>query len=279
MSKIIGIILALLASMHLGWAQQSFSLKSAEDQTPITYASISSEHNLVTTSDSLGKFSIQQEDLHLPITIKALGYKTLDSFSLDTQSPIIFLEAQPVTLDEVVLRQQKKEHTYKVGKVKNGDIGIVCRIQNNTIAQVAKVIKNEFNQATWIDQVKFKTLCTANHRIISIVLYAVNKHGQPGRILHTEKIIAQLKKGHHTYTIDLKHVQISFPESGVFVALNYLFLEQNKAYSKTNPSWYHYEPSIDAKSVDHYTDSWYKLKQHWQKSKTYSLNMQLILSD
>tara|TARA_B100000378_G_C18052572_1_gene413610 strand:+ start:2523 stop:3359 length:837 start_codon:yes stop_codon:yes gene_type:complete len=260
-------------------SQQSFTLKSAEDQTSIAYASISSEHTLLTTSDSLGKFTIQQEDLHLPITIKALGYKTLDSFSLDTKSPVIFLEAQAVTLDEVVLQQQKKEHTYKVGKVKNGDIGIVCRLQNNTIAQVAKVVKNEFSKATWIDQVKFKTLCTAENRIISLVLYAVNEQGQPGRILHTEKIIAQLKKGHHTYEIDLKHLQIPFPENGVFVALNYLFLEQNKAYSKTNPSWYHYEPSIDATSVDHYTDSWYKLKQHWQKSNTYSLNMQLILSD
>ena len=81
MTNLKWIILALLASMRLGWAQQSFSLKSAEDQTPITYASISSEHTLLTTSDSLGKFTIQQEDLHLPITIKALGYKNLDSFS------------------------------------------------------------------------------------------------------------------------------------------------------------------------------------------------------
>ena len=112
-----------------------------------------------------------------------------------------------------------------------------------------------------------------------MVLYTIDDQGQPDQILNTEKIIAQLKKGHHTYTIDVKHLQIPFPKNGVFVALNYLFLEQNKAYSKTNPAWYHYEPSIDATSVDHYTDSWYMQKQNWKQSETYSLSMQLILSD
>ncbi|TXI64543.1 MAG: hypothetical protein E6Q46_06820 [Flavobacterium sp.] len=190
------------------------------------------------------------------------------------------MEVQTIVLNEIFIsNQNSKKVTYKLGKVKNGDVGVVCTLENNTISQLAKFFQNKTEHTTLIDKVRFKVLCTDKNRVLSIIIYSVGSQGEPDEILNKQAIICNLKKGHNTYEVNLNQFNIDFPENGVFIALNYILIEQNKCFGKFNKDWYYYEPSIDAKSVANYTDSWYNLNGEWKKSEIYNISMELTLTN
>ncbi|MFD2697810.1 hypothetical protein ACFSQ0_07380 [Mesonia sediminis] len=272
------IFLFIVFYCNISQSQNLYTLKSSEDNSPIKYAYIYANNNILTSSDSLGIFKIKDKYLNSTIKIEALGYKTLDSVPIKNTSNIL-MEIKPITLSEVVLTQKKNSKKYKLGKAKNGNVGIVCTIQNNTISQVSKLFKKPTQNIVFLDKVKFKTLCSDKNRILSVFIYSVDNNGKPGRILNNEDIICNLKKGHNAFELDLSHLNITFPEKGVFIALNYIFLNQNKCFPNKNNNWYYYEPSIDAISVDNYTDSWYNINGLWKKSQTYSISMQLTVTN
>ncbi|SHJ19259.1 hypothetical protein SAMN04488096_11027 [Mesonia phycicola] len=272
------IILSFLFYYNLSQGQNVFCLKSSENNSPIKYAYIYVDNKITTYSDSLGIFKLNDNHLNSNIKIKALGYKTLDSLSLENRTKF-FMEVEPFTLDSVFITQKKHLKNYKLGLIKNGNVGIVCTAEHNKISQVSKLFLNEFDKITYLDKLEFKALCSDKNRIISIVVYSVGKNGKPNTILHNNNLICYLKKGHKKYEIDLSHLNIIFPKNGVFIALNYIFLDQNKSYTNKKHNWFYYEPSLDAIKVKDYTDSWYYINNVWEKSKIYSLSMQLILTD
>ena len=275
--KKIFLLISIMIYCH-SISQNQFTLKSSEDDTAIKYANIYTANKLISSSDSLGNFKIDNKFLSSIIKITALGYKTLDSVSLKDNSTI-FMETEAILLNEVVISNKISKIKHKLGKAKNGNIGIVCTLENNTISQVAKFFKKDTEYITYLEKIRFKTLCTEKNRILSIFIYSVSDKGDPDKIINREDIICNLKKGHNTYEIDLSQHNINFPENGIFVALNYLFIEQNKCYRNKDSEWYYYEPSIDAIEVNNYLDSWYNLNGIWKKSDTYSISMELTLTN
>ena len=109
---------------NISQSQNVYSLKSSEDNSPIKYANIYENNKILTSSDSLGIFKINDKYLNSTIKIKALGYKTIDSVSIKKTLNIV-MEVKPVTLNEVILTQKKEAEKFKLGKAKSGDIGIV----------------------------------------------------------------------------------------------------------------------------------------------------------
>jgi hypothetical protein len=259
-------------------SQNIFSLKSSDDGLPIKYAHIFVNNKVITSSDSLGNFIINNNHFNAVIKITAVGYKTLDSVKLNN-SLIVFMEVEPIVLNEIVVNNKNKKLKHKLGKLKSGDIGIVCTLENNTISQVAKFFENKFEDITFLDKIRLKAFCSDKDRLISILIYSVDVDGNPEKILNSESIICNLKKGHNTYEVNLNQFNIDFPENGVFIVLNYVFIEQNKCFRNKDKSWYFYEPSIDARRVNNYTDSWYNLNGDWKKSESYSVSMELFLAN
>jgi hypothetical protein len=259
-------------------SQNLYTLRSSDDNYPIKYANIYANNKMLTSSDSLGNFKINESYLNSIIKITALGYKTIDSVLLKNNFTIL-MEIEPIILNDVVVTNRKKLQKYKLGKAKSGNIGIVCTIENNTISQVSKLFEKKSQNITFLDKIKFKTLCTDKKRILSVFIYSVGANGEPDKILNDVDIICNLEKGHNTYEVNLSQLNITFPENGVFIALNYIFIEQNKCYRNKEFNWYFYEPSIDAISVNNYTDTWYNLNGLWKKSETYSISMELTLTD
>ena len=273
------VLLLIILYSTFSKSQNIFSLKSSDDDLPIKYAHIFANNKIISSSDSLGNFIINKNHLNSIIKITALGYKTLGSVNLNN-SQTVFMEVQPIVLNEIIIsNQNSKKVTYKLGKVKNGDVGVVCTLENNTISQVAKFFENKFEYITFLDKIKLKAFCSDKDRLISILIYSVGFDGKPEKILNSESIICNLKKGHNTYEVNLNQFNIDFPENGVFIALNYILIEQNKCFGKFNKDWYYYEPSIDAKSVANYTDSWYNLNGEWKKSEIYNISMELTLTN
>ena len=65
-----------------------------------------------------------------------------------------------------------------------------------------------------------------------IRIYAANKDGQPGQFLHDKIIKGIAKKGNQVTVIDLTHLNLTFPQNGIFIAIEWLIIEQNKYWNK-----------------------------------------------
>lgn len=271
------ILISLLFSWTCIHGQTNFYLKNKNTNEPVRYANIWNANRVITTSDSLGKFILEKDFQNLKLKITAVGFKTIDSIALNEKSEIV-LEEDFIKLDEIKILSKKNKQIFKLGELKNGDIG-VCAEKSKQIAQVGKYFKNELNETTFVKKIKFKTICSNNNRMITISLYSVDENGSPKEIVNNKNIVCNLKKGHNISDIDLSDLNISFPAEGIVVVVNYLFLEQNKEFGKTNKDWYFYEPSIDAKKTDSFVDTWYNTGDKWQKIEKYSLNFQLILTN
>lgn len=257
--------------------QIPITIKSKNSNQPVSYANIWKSNKIFTSSDSLGLFFLDENSLKSKLKISAVGYITKDSIIIK-ESNTIYLEEDIIELKEVSLSKKLGNKNLKLGKIKNGDVGIVSEMKKET-AQIGRFFANDSKEKLFLDKFKFKTLCSTKNRIVTILIYSVDNDGKPYQILNTENIICNLKKGHSTNEIDLNYLNMEFPSEGLFIVVNYLFIKQNKRYSETNKNWFYYEPSIDAESVNHYTDTWYNSNNEWKKNDKYSVSFQLTLTN
>ncbi|OYU81716.1 MAG: hypothetical protein CFE23_02190 [Flavobacterium sp. BFFFF1] len=257
--------------------QVSVTIKSKETGEPISYANVWKSNKIYASSDSLGTFSIGENELNIPFKISALGYKTKDSILIN-EAKTIYLEEDFIELKEVLLSKKVNAKKIKVGKLKNGDVGVVSEMNKET-AQIGRFFSNDSGETLFLDKFRFKAICATRNCIVNILIYAVGKNGEPAEIINRNNIPCKVKKGHHINEVDLSDLNIQFPPEGIFIMVNYLFLEQNKLFGNKNENWYYYEPSIDAASVESYTDTWYNYNNEWKKNDKYSVCFQLSLTN
>lgn len=257
--------------------QNQIFIKSKNSNQPIPYANIWESNKIFTSSDSLGSFFLNGKHLNSKFKVSAVGYKTMDSIIINNKKTI-YLEEDITELKEISISKRINNKNLKIGKVKNGDFGIVSEMNKET-GQIGKFFVKNSSEKLFLDKFKFKALCSSKNRIVNILIYSVGNNGEPKEIINTENIVCKLKKGHNTNEVDLSNLKIEFPVEGVFIVVNYLFLEQNKVYGEKNKNWYCYEPSLDAVSVNQYTDTWYDDGNEWKKNNKYSISFQLVVTN
>jgi hypothetical protein len=259
-------------------SQNSFSLKNIETNEPIQYANIWLANKILTSTDSLGNFVIRNSNILSEIKVTAVGFKTLNNLSLIDKSTL-FMEQEIYELNEVVLVDRLKNKTSKIGNIKNGNVS-VCAEMSHNISEVGVFFENNLALNLYLQKIKFKSLCLNKDAIISVNIYSVGSNGEPKDIVNKENIICKLRKGHNTNEIDLTELEMIFPKEGLFIVFNYLFLEQNKRFSDENTkNWYVYEPSLDAEKTNEFSNTWYNINNEWKKAESYSLNIQLYLTN
>jgi hypothetical protein len=257
--------------------QNQIFIKSKNTNQSIPYANIWESNKIFTSSDSLGSFFIGEKYLNSKFKVSAVGYKTMDSIIINDRNTI-YLEEDIIELKEISVSKRINSKNFKIGKVKNGDIGIVAEMNRET-SQIGKFFVNNSSEKLFLDRFRFKTNCSSKNQIVNILIYSVGDNGEPYEIINTENIVCKLKKGYNTNEVDLRDLKIEFPVQGVFIVVNYLFLEQNKVYGKKNKNWYYYEPSLDALLVNQYTDTWYNDNNDWKKNNNCSVSFQLIVTN
>ena len=273
-------ILVLILISNFIFSQNSFSLQSEENNAPIQYAKIFVNNNYVATTDAIGVFVIDEKYLNETVSLFAIGYKPTKAH-LTNNNTVIKMETQRIELNEVIVVEKKTTRLkqYKVGKLKNGDKGIVCEKEKSTATHLAKFFPNNYKGITYLEKIRFKAISHEENRIIAIYIYNLDSKGLPNEILNTKNLICYVKKGHNVNEIDVSNLNLKLPENGIYITFNYLLLEQNKQYGQINKNWFYYEPSMDALDTEQFEDTYYFKDNTWVKAEGYSIVAQLIVSN
>ena len=84
------------------------------------------------------------------------------------------------------------------------------------------------SKTRYIKEIRFLTRSKIPTTIFNVRLLTLNKEGEPIEYYSEQNIIGQCKKGMNITAVDVKNLNIKFPESGLLVGVEWLVIERNK---------------------------------------------------
>lgn len=262
------LLLTLLA--EIACAQSKIRLVDSQSRLGIAYANIWCDGKLLVSTDSTGTANLALKDCS-KLTVSATGFKTK---TIDVAHSTVFLDADTLQIRDVEVRRPTYKKSLTLGKVKSGDIGIVVR-RENTVGSVGRFFASAGDY--FLKEFQFKAHRSDN-RLVTISVYGVDKNQKPDELL-VQTIVKQLPKGNGICKVDLTQYQISMPEDGVFISVNFVLIDQNKNFSERSPEWFFYEPSLNATRTGGFENTWHLDESGWKKSENYRLDFALKLTD
>ena len=206
-----------------------------ESGKPIPYVNIWVEdENIGTTSEENGEFSINSAENKI-LVFSAVGFETLKA-KLNESGKVV-LKAITYQLDEVVIQKRIGKDEIEIGKYKKRNISLYYGTATQPTI-IAKFIAptQDIKEHPFIDNITFLTLSMINNAKIKVRFYEVAQDGSPGLDYSDDIIIVSVKSGKQNNTIDLKDRNIKIPDSGLFIAFEWMIIEENK---------YTYEYTLD----------------------------------
>lgn len=219
------ILIIFLGINFITIAQIKGIVKDSISGDIISYATISIEgENLGTTSDEDGTFMINDADKNKNLIISVLGYKTKKIKAVNAK--IVFLNKQIIALNEITIVNKKETKQIEIGQTDNS---IYQAFENGPRIEAKYFPYNaSYKKTKFIKKVSVFTDNKIDLATIKIHFYEVDANGLPGRELIDKNLIVNVKKGQaKTYT-DVSDNNISFPKTGLFVAVERLIIEKNK---------------------------------------------------
>jgi len=239
-----------------------------ETKIPIPYVNISIiKSKIGTSSDDDGSYilTIKDEDLSKSIKLSSLGYKdstiVVSKFlNLDK----VFLQPIAEELEEVVISEKFEEHFFEINPIRKKDIigGFGGFKDHPYIFALYFPYQKTFNNTEYISIVKvFLNKKSFAHKLMPskfrLRLFSIGIDSLPDRDLLSKSLIIETSKKQRDVEIDLSEFNITFPEEGVFVALEWLHIPFN-AYEFTYTK---------GKSKKKYTEIRYAPRLSWIKQK------------
>ena len=198
-----------------------------ESGKPIPYVNIWVENeNIGTTSEENGEFSIADAENKI-LVFSAVGFETLKA-KLNESGKVV-LKAITYQLDEVVIQKRIGKDEIEIGKYKKRNISLYYGTATQPTI-IAKFIAptQDIKKHPFIDNITFLTLSMINNAKIKVRFYEVAQDGSPGLDYSDDIIIVSVKSGKQNNTIDLKDRNIKIPDSGLFIAFEWMIIEENK---------------------------------------------------
>lgn len=223
----ISILLVILACSFNSFGQISWVVVNAETLEPIPYVNIQVENVKEGFSTDLnGRFKIN-EVMGDNIVFSAIGFETYKE-ELKWISDTVFLDPIAYPLEEVeILSEDDKE--LEIGDIDGPKLSYSY---NNCLG--SDIIANYFPFYTqyvktpylkeitfWFDDQK------AKDPIVNIRVYSSDKVGYPSKPLIDKNLIIEVSKHRKKHTLDLQNHYIKFPKDGLFIAIEWLALDQN----------------------------------------------------
>ena len=230
---------SFLLLISLSFFAQTKGIVVDESGKPIPYVNIWVENeNIGTTSEENGQFSIITGENKI-LVFSAIGFETLKA-KLNESGKVV-LKSVSYQLDEVVIKNRIRKDQIEIGKYKKGNIKLYygADIQPTIIAKFI-ALSQDIKKHPFIDNISFLTLSDINNAKIKVRFYEVASDGSPGLDYSDDIIIVSVKSGKQNNTIDLRDKNIIIPNSGLFIAFEWMIIEENK---------YTYEYTIDEENT------------------------------
>ena len=229
-----------LILFSLSFFAQTKGVVVDESGKPIPYVNIWVENeNIGTTSEENGEFSIADTE-NKTLVFSAIGFESLKA-KLNESGKVV-LKSIAYQLDEVVIQKRIGKDQIEIGKYKKRNINLYYGTATPQPTIIAKFIAptQDIKKHPFIDNITFLTLSMINNAKIKVRFYEVAPDGSPGLDYSDDIIIVSVKSGKQNNTIDLKDKNIIIPDSGLFIAFEWMIIEENK---------YTYEYTIDEENT------------------------------
>jgi hypothetical protein len=210
-------------------AQITATIKNATDQKPIPYVNIWVENeNIGVTADENGKFTIVTS-ANSKLVFNAMGYddKIIEAAAIDG---IVYLIPKIFELKEIMVSSSKKTIENKIGTFKSKSINSFYGTSDNYPYMVARYYPNDSKNSETPFIKSIMPFCKSDIKDakFKVRIFEAKEDGYPGDELINETMIVNVKKGYSKPLIDLSKYNLSFPEHGLFVGLEFMQLESNK---------------------------------------------------
>lgn len=211
------------------FAQISGVVKNTNDQKPIPYVNIWVENeNIGTTADENGEFKIAAP-AESQLIFNALGYenKTIKASEIDR---IVFLIPKVFELEEIKVISKKESLEFKAGSFRSGIINSFYAGNDYTPYVVTRYFpyQTDYEKTPFIKSIMPYCKSYIADAKFKIRIYSSDKNGLPGDEILKKNIIITVKKGSSKPVINLSEYNLVFPESGIFIGFEFMFLESNR---------------------------------------------------
>jgi hypothetical protein len=267
--KIVKTISILIIS-QTGFSQLKSVVIDSVSNEKIPYVNIWIQNkNFGTTSNFNGEFQLSCNNSDT-IIFSAIGYERKKICS-DSIPKIICLIPIIVELKEVLVLGYKEKLYLKIGEFKKSKIHnfFACGI-NPWI--VARYFPNDtsYTKTKYLNKLRFLTKSHLDNSKFYVRLYKATEGGEPGDFLFNEPIMGIAKKGKHITELDLSDLNLKFPEHGLFIAIEWLIIEENKYefnYSEDGSNKKNfgvsYDPQIGVIPAETSENSWIYVQGKW----------------
>ena len=270
MKKLLAITFLLIS--NLSFCQLRSVIIDSETKEKIPYVNIWVENeNIGTTSNEKGEFELEIDGIKI-IQFSAIGFE-----SKKISSGLIkeTLELKPITteLDEVIISSKKSTQELVIGEFKKSKINhyFGCGVKPWITARFFK-FKDIYDKTPYLKKISLLTKSDVKNSKFNIRLYSVNEKGEPENYIYDQNIIGVAKKGKKTTEIDISKLNIEFPESGFFIGIEWLIIEENKHEynytmegSRKKLEGISYEPAIGTIPAETHENSWIFNQGKWRK--------------
>ena len=215
------------------FSQSTGVILNSKTLEPIPFANISKKgSSFGTTSNENGKFSVCEQLKGAVVIVSAIGFEQ-QQFTINGKQNTIYLNPKQYELKEVVVRPNNERKEIIVNPI-NRNRANHTLFSNGYAWIVAKHFsyKPEYNATPYIKEIRVSTKSRVKGAKFNVRLLSVNQKGEPSEEVFEKNIIASAKKGKKNTAINFENDTVTFPEDGLFVALEWLIIDEN-AYRHT----------------------------------------------
>ncbi|WP_373058944.1 carboxypeptidase-like regulatory domain-containing protein [Zunongwangia sp. H14] len=211
---------------------------NAVTSEPLPYVNIVLEEgHRGTSTDGQGRFSFLLKGVNSNTLLKFsyVGFKTKRVSLAGLQNKVIKMQPEINVLSEVLLYNITEEHAEKINDFRGKEyVGLGNFSGGQFPSTIARYYARpqEFEEGCFLKEVEVRFFSTgANSRRgakFRLRILAVDENGFPGEDLLKADLIITKKPNRFQIKIPLLEYEIFIPEEGFFVAVEHLFIEENK---------------------------------------------------
>lgn len=208
-------------------SQVSGYIFDSVDKNPIPFVNIwVQDENTGTTSDKKGFFEFNDSLIGKNLIVSSIGYER-KAITIDKKILEIYLSPVVYKIPEISVKPQKKIEL-RVGRFKRSQIFRYASPGGPQIFARFFEYSDEYSLNPLISSIRIETLSSCE-AIFNLRLLSLDEDGLPGKDILPENYLVKVKEGRRTSIIkDIEDRHIIFPKEGIFVAVEFLIIQENE---------------------------------------------------